>query len=76
MTSLTPAGIGMLPPSYAMISGQPLAGGVPLGYEIVGENLIVWLLLRPAVMAKVPVLPDFENEAVTTGGLGGRVPAS
>jgi hypothetical protein len=35
---LTLFGMGMLPPPRAMMSGQPAAGAVPLGYVIVDWN--------------------------------------
>ena len=73
--TLTPAGIGMLPPSYAIIKGQPSAGAVPDGYVIVEEKLIDGPPLE-AVKDKVPVLPDWVKEPVSVEGFGGRNPAS
>ena len=50
----------MLPPSYAMTSGQPFAGAVPLGNVIVGAKLID-LPALVTVMLSVPFVPLFEK---------------
>ena len=65
----------MLPPSYAMTSGQPFAGAVPLGNVIVGAKLID-LPALVTVMLSVPFVPLFENDAVTDCGGPGSAPAS
>ena len=65
----------MLSPSYAITRGQPPAGGFPEGNVMVGENVMElppWL----AVMASVPLVPDWVNFAVTDSGLPGRAPDS
>ena len=72
---LTLEGTGILPPSYPMTSGQPAAGAVPDGNVMVGENeMEVPPLL--AVIASVPLFPDFVNVAVSDDGLGAIAPPS
>ena len=61
----------MLPPSYAITTGQPPAGGVPEGKVMVGENEID----LPATVAVIfKVVP--EKLAVSESGGPGRTPAS
>ena len=59
-----------------MMSGQPAAGAFSLGKVIVGENEIVLVDEVPVVIDSVPLVPDFENVAVSTAGFPGRSPAS
>ena len=58
-----------------MMTGQPPAGGVPAGYVIFGENVMV---LPPfvEVMERVAVLPDLVRDVVSEAGLPGSSPAS
>ena len=70
MTTLTPAGTGMLPPPKAIKSGHPPLGAVPDGNLMV----LVHVTLFPFALAvTVRVVPLKEPLTV---GLGGRVPAS
>lgn len=72
---LTPAGTGMLPPSYAMTRGHPPAGAVPDGKVICGEKVMDFPLTE-AVIARVPLLPLCEKVAVKEVGGPGSCPAS
>lgn len=65
----------MLPPSYAITKGHPPDGAVPEGKVMVFVHEIV-LPPLPAVIDRVPVVPDLLNVAVNVEGLGGNVPAS
>jgi hypothetical protein len=58
------------------MSGQPAAGGSPLGKVIADENEMVLLEEVPAVTDRVPLVPVLENVAVRIDGFSGRSPAS
>ena len=65
----------MEPPSYPITRGHPAAGGLPDGKVMVGENVIDAPGLA-AVIARVPLLPDLVNFAVSDEGAGARAPPS
>ena len=71
----TPLGTGMLPPSYAMRRGQPLAGGWPVG-NLILEVHVIELELPPVTPPAVTERVVPEREPDNCGGFGGRNPDS
>lgn len=72
---LTPLGTGILPPTRPMSNGHPPSGGVPDGNVIVDVNEME-LEVPPLTPPAVTVSALLENDPLTCGGFGGKVPVS